>query len=363
MKYSLNFVLESSHFPKLMALCTLISALEPRRKRLIQKPPNKPTFDSLPHEVRFLIWKYAAPGPRVIFQHPENNKSLPLLSVCRESRAIAKTQYTPLHLPSPKLAHSPSKYFAFLYVDLNKDTVVRDLSENMNPSPETALLTWELHSLFYESGSACRSSCVRHFWGLALVKSLTIPFNMEEDMRRIFGSLVYCCPNLEVLNLVPTSQLRPQKRQYPLPEGCERAKLIPVDRQLIDYVDYRLVRITNRRIRRNKASRVADKLAKLFSASKELRDVELPKFIKERMCGVYWNPTLQVCIVAMWRACPGQKEESHGWYSRYLSGDYYTKGYTGDDGEFHHGFLECLNLMGEDDFFLDQYKGMASIFE
>lgn len=351
-------------FPRFLYLFIFVGVLDIKNiSGTVIPSSEKLTFSDLPAELRIKIWHFAAPDPRVIFQHAGNNNGLPLLGVNRESRIIAKRQYTPVHLPSPRLAHSTSEYFAFLYVDLKRDTVVRDISQNMNPRTYTARTTSQRHPLFREVGSVFTNNCIRHFWGLARVENLTLSFNMERDTWRILEPMLYCCPSLKILNMVPESQLGPGKKYTPVPRDGRLSKLLPVDHQLMDYVDLRVSWVHHRKIRVEKASRAARQLSKLHSAAKDLKDSVLPWFINEQNCASYWNPQVRVCIVASWVQCSGSRACCSGWHSRYLSGDSYSREYVGDDGLIYKGFLESLTLMGENFLLRNRYEGVASMFE
>merc|ERR1712093_838890 len=96
-----------------------------------------------------------------------HNRNLALLSTCLESRKIVKSVYTRVLSPT---YNTTATNMEFIWVDLDNDIIVRDLSTPDSDKP--------LKTLFDRTTTDFNAGCFRVFTGLAKVKHLAVAFDV-----------------------------------------------------------------------------------------------------------------------------------------------------------------------------------------
>jgi hypothetical protein len=305
--------------------------------------PGFPLFSKLPPEMRQLIWQAALPGPRVLTPNSKHNKELSLLAVCHESRNIAEGRYSRVLSPLPTFPNTPSP---ILYVDLDTDTIVRDLT--YRPHPDVGIT-----SLFQLGESAFTTQCFRELTGLWQVKRLAVAFDtLRENGGALFGSIQACCPALKELMLFPSSQMVGLSNKNTISLDKHDLNFVDLDSNLIDYISFRRDNLQDRNLKR-KAYRAIAILSTMSNHSQQYSRV-FPQYVEH--FGREWNPTIKLRLLARWN------EECQGWQTRYLDGDRYSKRFIGEDGRQYRGFVESGMICDAGGEVLSRYDGVASLF-
>ena len=299
-------------------------------------------FPKLPIEVRLMIWLAGLPGPRVITHDSKNNRQLPLLAVCMESRQVARAKYLRFLSPGPKFPRIGS---SVVYADPDIDTIVRDLTWASVGIPDA--------SLFDLEGPAFNLGCFRLFTGLARVKHLALAFDVFHDNGgALFSQLQACCPDLETLTLFPSSQLHECLHvRRPCFNGQE-LRFIDFDSNLTNLIELRWDRCRDRALR-NKALRGMVTLASLSLPAAQY-GIVFPEYVENY--GQDWKPLVNLGLLMQW------SRECGGWRTRYLEGDRYSQGFPGDDGKLYRGFIESGIVCDANGELLSRYDGIHELF-
>merc|ERR1711977_248394 len=126
-----------------------------------------------------------------------HNRNLALLSTCLESRKIVKSVYTRVLSPT---YNTTATNMEFIWVDLDNDIIVRDLSTPDSDKP--------LKTLFDRTTTDFNAGCFRVFTGLAKVKHLAVAFDvLRQNGGSFFVVLQACAPKLETLTIIPSSKV------------------------------------------------------------------------------------------------------------------------------------------------------------
>lgn len=286
-----------------------------------------------------MIWKSCLPAGRVITHSSRHNRQLPLLAVCKESRAVIESSYVRVLSPG---AFFPLIATAYTYINMKDDIVVRDLTL---PADENG-------SLFDLEGSAFNLRCFALLSGLAKVEHLAIGFDLlNENGGELFGPLQACCPRLKTLILFPSSQIRGYRRNSPSDSG--EIRFVDFDSNFNDYLAFRWNQCPDRIIK-HKAYRGLVTLDVLANHALQYADV-FPQYI--RQFGQQWSPTLKICMLTKWN------ETCRGWQTRYIDTDRYSKGFPGEDGKLYRGFIESGMICDRDGEVLSRYDGMRELFD
>ncbi|KAH7313130.1 hypothetical protein BKA65DRAFT_542656 [Rhexocercosporidium sp. MPI-PUGE-AT-0058] len=300
-------------------------------------------FSKFPVEVRLIIWKFSLPGQRIITHSPRHNKNISLLSACHESRRLVKSTYTRILSPTYKTTETNTE---FIWVDLDNDIVVRDLStpESDNPSK----------NLFDRPTTEFNAGCFRLFTGLAKVKHLAVAFDvLRQNGGSFFVALQACAPELESLTIMPSTQIDGSPLRKVKIEANDNIRLIELDSNVFDYVSFRRSRVQDR-ILKQKAYRGVSTLATYLNHSRQYKAL-FPTFVASSE-GL-WNPKISVAIVTTWnRRCKS-------WQTRHLDRDHYNGKYIGDDSRMYNGFVESLMMCSTDGEVLSRYDGIDRLFE
>ncbi|KAG4440152.1 hypothetical protein IFR05_004361 [Cadophora sp. M221] len=300
-------------------------------------------FSKLPAEVRLMVWKFSLPGQRIITHSPRHNKNLSLLSTCLESRHLVKSTYTQILSPTYK---TTATNVEFLWVDLDNDIIVRDLSTPDSDKPSK--------NLFNRSTTEFNAGCFRVFTGLAEVKHLAVAFDvLRQNGGSFFVALQACVPELETLTIIPSTQIDGSPLKKLKIEANDNVRLIELDSNVLDYVCFRKSRVRDRTLKQ-KAYRGVSTLATYLNHSRQYKAL-FPTFVASSE-GL-WNPRISVSLVTTWnRRCKG-------WQTRHLDRDYYNGKYIGDDRRTYHGFVESGMMCGSDGEVLSRYDGIVRLFE
>merc|ERR1712093_546531 len=228
-----------------------------------------------------------------------HNRNLALLSTCLESRKIVKSVYTRVLSPT---YNTTATNMEFIWVDLDNDIIVRDLSTPDSDKP--------LKTLFDRTTTDFNAGCFRVFTGLAKVKHLAVAFDvLRQNGGSFFVVLQACAPKLETLTIIPSTQV----------DGSPLKKFKTA---LNDSQQYKTL---------------------------------FPNFVASS-AGI-WNPRISVALVTTWN------EKCKGWQTRHLDRDFYNAKYVGEDGKMYHGFVESGMMCGADGEGLSRYDGMVQLFK
>lgn len=305
--------------------------------------PRFACFSKLPVEVRAMIWKFSLPSQRLITHSPRHNKNLALLSTCLESRRIVKLSYTRILSPTYKTTATNNE---FIWVDLDNDIIVRDLSTPDSDKPST--------NLFNRPTAEFNAGCFRVFTGLANVKHLAVAFDvLRQNGGSFFVVLQACAPELETLTIIPSTQVDGSPMKRPKVEANDNVHLIDVDSNVLDYVYFRKSQIQDRTLKQ-KAYRGVSTISTYLNHCHQYKAL-FPTFVASTE-GL-WNPKISACLVTTWN------ETCKGWQTRHLDRDYYTGKYFGEDKKMYGGFVESGMICAADGEVLSRYDGIARLFE
>ncbi|KAH6717274.1 hypothetical protein BKA61DRAFT_601403 [Leptodontidium sp. MPI-SDFR-AT-0119] len=319
---------------------------KPSPKPLVQACTERPRFacfSKLPAEVRLMIWKFSLPGQRIITHSPRHNKNLSLLSTCLESRRLVKSTYTQILSPTYK---TTATNVEFLWVDLDNDIIVRDLSTPDSDKPA--------RNLFNRTTTEFNAGCFRVFTGLAKVKHLAVAFDvLRQNGGSFFVALQACVPELETLTIIPSTQIDGSPLKKLKIEANDNVRLIELDSNVLDYVCFRKSRVGDRTLKQ-RAYRGVSTLATYLNHSRQYKAL-FPTFVASSEG--HWNPRISVALVMTWnRRCKG-------WQTRHLDRDYYNGKYIGEDKRTYYGFVESGMMCGSDGEVLSRYDGIVRLFE
>ncbi|PVH82612.1 hypothetical protein DL98DRAFT_530007 [Cadophora sp. DSE1049] len=343
-------------FPRMTALARLtagegyesIPSALPKPLPSLQESADTPgrrftCFLKLPAEVRAMVWKFSLPGQRILTHSSRHNKNLALLSTCLESRRIVKSVYTRILSPTYK---TTATNMEFIWVDLDNDIIVRDLSTPDSDKPSK--------SLFDRTTTEFNAGCFRVFTGLAKVKHLAVAFDvLRQNGGSFFVVLQACAPELETLTIIPSTQIDGSPLKRFKAAVNDNVRLIELDSNVLDYVCFRKSCIEGR-ILKQKAQRGVTTIATGLNHSQQYKTL-FPNFVASSE-GL-WNPKISVALVTTWN------KRCQGWQTRHLDRDFYNAKYVGEDGKMYHGFVESGMICGADGEVLSRYDGMARLFE
>lgn len=305
--------------------------------------PRFTCFLKLPAEVRAMIWKLSLPGQRILTHSSRHNKNLALLETCIESRRIVRSIYTRILSPTYK---TTATNMEFLWVDLDNDIVVRDLSTPDSDKPSK--------NLFDRSTTEFNAGCFRVFTGLAKVKHLAVAFDvLRQNGGSFFVVLQACAPELETLTIIPSTQIEGSPLKRFKAAVNDNIRLIELDSNVLDYIYFRKCCLDSRTLKQ-KAQRGVTTIATALNHSQQYKTL-FPNFVASS-AGL-WNPRISVSLVTAWNEICG------GWQTRHLDRDFYNARYVGEDGKTYHGFVESGMICGADGEVLSRYDGMVRLFE
>jgi len=300
-------------------------------------------FLKLPVEVRLMIWKLSLPGQRILTHSSRHNRNLALLSTCLESRKIVKSVYTRVLSPT---YNTTATNMEFIWVDLDNDIIVRDLSTPDSDKP--------LKTLFDRTTTDFNAGCFRVFTGLAKVKHLAVAFDvLRQNGGSFFVVLQACAPKLETLTIIPSTQVDGSPLKKFKTAVNDNVRLIELDSNVLDYVCFRKSCLEGRKLKQ-KAQRGVTTIATALNHSQQYKTL-FPNFVASS-AGI-WNPRISVALVTTWN------EKCKGWQTRHLDRDFYNAKYVGEDGKMYHGFVESGMMCGADGEGLSRYDGMVQLFK
>merc|ERR1712093_545662 len=155
-----------------------------------------------------------------------HNRNLALLSTCLESRKIVKSVYTRVLSPT---YNTTATNMEFIWVDLDNDIIVRDLSTPDSDKP--------LKTLFDRTTTDFNAGCFRVFTGLAKVKHLAVAFDvLRQNGGSFFVVLQACAPKLETLTIIPSTQVDGSPLKKFKTAVNDNVRLIELDSNVLDYV-------------------------------------------------------------------------------------------------------------------------------
>jgi hypothetical protein len=350
-----TFTLRDFQFPQVSALASLTDSNAYHAHRRTPEQNNfqaKSSFTlflKLPPEIRIMIWRSCLPPPRLITYGSQHNKALSLLGVCRESRQFMEGKLSKILSPGLDF---PKRPIPSIYVNLETDTVIRDLTAHCDSG-----------LLFDLEITAFNLRCSVLLSGLTQVRHLALGFDLLHDNGgELFGPLQACCPSLQTLTIFPGSQLSGAsiRKDLPLatrvipcpPLPSDRFQLLEFDNNFLDYLSFRFSLLSDRTIK-SKARRGLNALMDLAGHKMQYANV-FPNYVAQY--GQSWKPVIKVCMMVRWDG------KMKGWRTGYMESDRYTRGFLGDDGQLYPGWVESAVICDEEGEVMSRYEGVRELF-